>query len=420
MPKNQKLNSVLIIGSGPIVIGQACEFDYSGSQSLRSLREDGIETILINSNPATIMTDPSMADHVYLLPLTTKSIIQILKEHPQIDAVLPTMGGQTALNLCIEADDKGIWKDFGVDLIGVDIDAINVTEDREQFRELMIKIDVPMAPQATATSFLKGKEIAQEFGFPLVIRASYTLGGAGASFVYKEEDFDEYYNKVCAKPDGIVEWSILLDRIMVQETRFYRNPESLALFSNYLENISSHKETKAINIWSVGCSSGEEPYTLAILCQEILNTLQSSRSYGITATDISLPVLAKAREGLYNARKLLDLKSELIDSYFEALDGNKFKIKSPLKNKVCFSMANMIDIEKSPLRNMDVIYCQNVLIYFRKERKHIILNSLVERLAPGGLLIIGQGEALDWHNSLVSRVPDNQTLAYIRQTTQEH
>ena len=181
MPKNPKLKSILIIGSGPIVIGQACEFDYSGTQALRSLREDGIETILINSNPATIMTDPSMADHVYLLPLNTKSIVQILKEHPQIDAVLPTMGGQTALNLCIEADEKGIWKDFGVEIIGVNIDAINITEDREQFRELMLDIGVPMAPQ----------EIAQEFGFPLIIRASFTLGGAGASFVYKEEDFDE-------------------------------------------------------------------------------------------------------------------------------------------------------------------------------------------------------------------------------------
>ncbi len=190
MPRNKDLKSILIIGSGPIVIGQACEFDYSGSQALRSLREDGIETILINSNPATIMTDPAMADHIYLLPLTTKSIIQILKEHPQIDAVLPTMGGQTALNLCIEADEKGIWQDFGVKLIGVDINAINITEDREQFRNLMEKIGVGMAPQATATSFLKGKEIAQQFGFPLVIRASYTLGGAGASIVYKPEDFD--------------------------------------------------------------------------------------------------------------------------------------------------------------------------------------------------------------------------------------
>ncbi len=195
MPKRKDLKSILIIGSGPIIIGQACEFDYSGSQALRSLKEDGIETILINSNPATIMTDPVMADHIYLKPLNTKSIIQILKEHPQIDAVLPTMGGQTALNLCIEADEKGIWEDFGVEIIGVDINAINITEDREKFRELMMKIGVGMAPQATATSFLKGKEIAQEFGFPLCVRASYTLGGAGASIVYRKEDFDELLSR---------------------------------------------------------------------------------------------------------------------------------------------------------------------------------------------------------------------------------
>ena len=190
MPKVNSIKSILVIGSGPIIIGQACEFDYSGSQALRSLREDGIETILINSNPATIMTDPTMADHVYLKPLNTKSIIEILKKH-KIDAVLPTMGGQTALNLCIEAADKGIWDDFNVKIIGVDIDAIQITEDREQFRELMTKIGVGMAPQATANSYLRGKEIAQQFGFPLVIRASYTLGGAGASFVHKAEDFDE-------------------------------------------------------------------------------------------------------------------------------------------------------------------------------------------------------------------------------------
>ncbi len=190
MPKDTSIKSVLIIGSGPIVIGQACEFDYAGSQSARSLREEGIEVILINSNPATIMTDPSMADHVYLKPLTTKSIIEILKAHPQIDAVLPTMGGQTALNLAIEADEKGIWKDFGVRLIGVDINAINITEDREQFKNLLNKIGIPQAPAKTANSFLQGKEIEQEFGFPLVIRPSFTLGGTGAAIVYKKEDFD--------------------------------------------------------------------------------------------------------------------------------------------------------------------------------------------------------------------------------------
>jgi carbamoyl-phosphate synthase large subunit len=191
MPKDNSIKSVLIIGSGPIVIGQACEFDYAGSQSARSIREEGIEVILINSNPATIMTDPTMADHVYLLPLTTKSLIQILKEHPQIDAVLPTMGGQTALNLCLEADEKGIWEDFGVKLIGVDVNAINITEDREQFKQLLERINVPTAPAKTATSFLKGKEIAQEFGFPLVIRPSFTLGGTGAAFVHTKEEFDE-------------------------------------------------------------------------------------------------------------------------------------------------------------------------------------------------------------------------------------
>ena len=190
MPLRKDIESILIIGSGPIIIGQACEFDYSGSQALRSLKEDGITTILINSNPATIMTDPVMADHIYLKPLTTNSIKEILLVH-DVDAVLPTMGGQSALNLCIEADEKGIWEDFNVEIIGVDIDAINICEDREQFKQLLKKIDIPVAPAKTATSFLKGKEIAQEFGFPIVIRPSFTLGGSGASLVHRSEDFDE-------------------------------------------------------------------------------------------------------------------------------------------------------------------------------------------------------------------------------------
>ena len=190
MPKDNSIKHILIIGSGPIVIGQACEFDYSGSQAARSLREEGIEVSLINSNPATIMTDNVVADHVYLLPLEVSSLEQILKEQ-EIDAVLPTMGGQTALNLCIEADKDGLWEEYGVDIIGVDIDAINITEDREEFRKLMGEIGIGMAPAQTATSYLKGKEIAQEFGFPLCIRASYTLGGSGATFCFNEGEFDE-------------------------------------------------------------------------------------------------------------------------------------------------------------------------------------------------------------------------------------
>ena len=191
MPKDKNIKSILIIGSGPIIIGQACEFDYSGSQALRSLQEDGIKTILINSNPATIMTDPSMADHIYLKPLNTKSIIEILEIHDDIDAVLPTMGGQTALNLCIEAQEKEVWSRFNVKIIGVDIDAIEITEDREKFRTLLNEINIPVAPAESASSFLKGKEIAQRFGFPLVIRPSFTLGGTGASIVFKEDKFNE-------------------------------------------------------------------------------------------------------------------------------------------------------------------------------------------------------------------------------------
>jgi carbamoyl-phosphate synthase large subunit len=194
MPKNNSINSVLIIGSGPIVIGQACEFDYSGSQAARSLREEGIEVTLINSNPATIMTDKVVADNVYLEPLEPASIIKILQQH-KIDAVLPTMGGQTALNLAIECDNMGIWEEHGVEIIGVDIAAIEITENRESFRNLMEEIGIPMAPQATAKSFLEGKEIAQKFGFPLCIRASFTLGGAGASIVHDPKEFDDLLDR---------------------------------------------------------------------------------------------------------------------------------------------------------------------------------------------------------------------------------
>ena len=189
MPKDLSIKSVLIIGSGPIIIGQACEFDYSGSQAARSLREEGIEVILINSNPATIMTDPMMADKVYLLPLTVESIEKILMENT-IDAVLPTMGGQTALNLCMEVDEVGIWKKYGVRLIGVDIAAIETAEDREKFRQLMVKIGIAVAPSRVANSFLEGKEFAQAIGFPLVIRPSFTLGGTGGGFVHGKEDLD--------------------------------------------------------------------------------------------------------------------------------------------------------------------------------------------------------------------------------------
>ncbi len=211
MPRDRSIRSVLIIGSGPIIIGQACEFDYAGSQASRSLREEGIEVVLINSNPATIMTDKVTADHVYLLPLEKKSIREILEKH-HIDAVLPTMGGQTALNLCIDCDKAGIWEHYGVKIIGVDIAAIEMTEDREKFRLKMIELNVGVCKGATATSFLEGKEIAQEIGFPLVIRPSFTLGGTGGGFVNKPEEFDAALNRgLHASPihEVLVEQSIM-------------------------------------------------------------------------------------------------------------------------------------------------------------------------------------------------------------------
>jgi carbamoyl-phosphate synthase large subunit len=190
MPKRTDISSILIIGAGPIIIGQACEFDYSGSQAARSLREEGIEVILINSNPATIMTDPMMADKVYLLPLTIESIEEILEENPQIDSVLPTMGGQTALNLCKEADELGVWEKYKVNMIGVDVKAIDTAEDREKFRQLMIDIGIGVAPSRVANSLLEGKEFAQEIGIPLVIRPSFTLGGTGGGIVMHKDELD--------------------------------------------------------------------------------------------------------------------------------------------------------------------------------------------------------------------------------------
>ena len=211
MPQDNSIKSVLIIGSGPIIIGQACEFDYSGSQAARSLREEGVKVILINSNPATIMTDPMMADKVYLLPLTVESIEQILEEN-SIDAVLPTMGGQTALNLAKEADELGVWNKYNVRLIGVDIKAIEKAEDREKFRQWMIQMNIPVAQAKTANSFLEGKEFAQDIGFPLVIRPSFTLGGTGGGFVHSKDQLDEALNRgLSASPihEVLVEKAVL-------------------------------------------------------------------------------------------------------------------------------------------------------------------------------------------------------------------
>ena len=190
MPKNSSIKHILIIGSGPIIIGQACEFDYSGTQASRSLREEGIKVTLLNNNPATIMTDPMTADNIYMDPINIASIEKILTIHPDIDSVLPTMGGQTALNLAKEAYELGIWDKYNVDVLGADLDAIEKTENRELFRLFMQELGINICPSKIANSYLEGKEVAQELGFPLVIRPSYTLGGYGGGFVHNKEDLD--------------------------------------------------------------------------------------------------------------------------------------------------------------------------------------------------------------------------------------
>lgn len=229
MPRNTSIKSVLIIGSGPIIIGQACEFDYAGSQASRSLREEGIEVTLINSNPATIMTDKVTADHIYLLPLNVISIEQILKEQ-KIDAVLPTMGGQTALNLCKEAEEIGLWKKYNVKIIGVDIKAIDTTENRELFRQLMHKLEIPVPQSKTANSFLEGKEFAQEIGFPVVIRPSFTLGGSGGGFVKDKKELDEALNRgLKASP---------IHEVLVEKSVWGWKEYELELLRDNLDNIT--------------------------------------------------------------------------------------------------------------------------------------------------------------------------------------
>ncbi len=232
-------------------------------------------------------------------------------------------------------------------------------------------------------------------------------------------DYDAYLASVCARPSGVIEWNLLLDRLMVHETRFYRNPESLTLFSSFIETrIGEKPAERPLAIWSVGCSTGEEPYTLAVLCFEAYRKSQQTPNFGVTGTDISLPAVKKAREGVYNARRLLDLDPALVQEYFQQEGSAHYRVKDFVKQRVCFSMANIVDIARSPQRNMDLIYCQNVLIYFRKDRVHKILNCLAERLAAGGLLVIGQGEVTDWRHPDVYRVSSNQALAFRRRDDQ--
>ena len=194
MPKRTDIHKVLIIGSGPIIIGQACEFDYSGTQACKALRKEGYEIVLVNSNPATIMTDPGMADHTYIEPLTVDSVEKIIeKEKP--DALLPNLGGQTALNLSIALDEAGILSRNHVKVIGVDLEAIKRGEDRITFKETMNSLGIPMAKSEPCYSLEEAEKIAGHFGYPVVLRPAYTMGGTGGGIVYNVEELRE----VCSR-----------------------------------------------------------------------------------------------------------------------------------------------------------------------------------------------------------------------------
>ncbi|MCS3953180.1 carbamoyl-phosphate synthase large subunit [Salinibacter ruber] len=239
MPKRTDIDTILLIGSGPIVIGQACEFDYSGSQSARALMDEGYRVILVNSNPATIMTDPLMADEVYLRPLTPSSIAQIAREE-EPDAVLPTMGGQTGLNVAQDLKKDGFWDEEGIDVIGVDIDTVQITEDRQEFRTLMDDIGLDQSRSDTAKSLLEAKEITQELGgLPVVLRPSYTLGGSGGGIVWDAEDFEEMVTRGLELSPA---HQVLIDECLFgwkeYELELLRDPNDNVIIIASIENVT--------------------------------------------------------------------------------------------------------------------------------------------------------------------------------------
>lgn len=234
-------------------------------------------------------------------------------------------------------------------------------------------------------------------------------------------NYDTYYEKLMSGLAGEIEWSTLVDRLTVQETSFFRHQSSFKLVRDYVQALFARQpERKQVDVWSVGCSTGEEPYALAMLLDELISGMQGGRYFGVTATDLSLPALAKAREGLYNARKVAMVPEPYRDRYFTPAaseryqESGRYQVVPALKERVCFARLNVLDLGDAPMRNMDVIFCQNLLIYFRRWRKKDIVNHLAERLAPGGLLVIGVGELLDWSHPQIERYPYDNTLAFMR------
>jgi type IV pilus assembly protein PilK len=228
-------------------------------------------------------------------------------------------------------------------------------------------------------------------------------------------DYDAYYEQLMVA-HGEREWILLVDRLAVQETSFFRHASSYALVEKHLKALIVDAKVQTFNLWSAGCSTGEEPYSLALLVEDLLNSLRRKDIfYGITATDISLPTLAKAKLGIYNERKLHGIPDKLKEQYFHILANHRdWQVSELLKARIAFAQLNLMELEKAPFGDMDVIFCQNVLIYFRRFRKRDVVSHLASRLQLGGILVLGVGEMMDWQHPLLERIDYPDTLAYRR------
>ncbi|MCW3147456.1 protein-glutamate O-methyltransferase CheR [Stutzerimonas stutzeri] len=230
-------------------------------------------------------------------------------------------------------------------------------------------------------------------------------------------DYSSYFRQVTSGPRGAVEWSMLMDRLTVQETRFYRHPDSFALLEKHLAlRLQSEGIERPWALWSVGCASGEETYSLAISAAEVLRGSGRDESFGVTGTDISLSALDRARDAVYGVRRLEQVAPDLRERYFKTIPGDRMQIIPTLAARVCFAKLNVLELAAAPLSGMDVIFCQNLLIYFRRWRRREILNRLAERLAPGGLLVIGVGEVVGWQHPDLVPVANDQVLAFTRKS----
>ncbi|CBL47264.1 Methyltransferase PilK [gamma proteobacterium HdN1] len=228
-------------------------------------------------------------------------------------------------------------------------------------------------------------------------------------------DYDAYYEQLTSGLSGEIEWSTLVDRLTVQETSFFRHQPSFDLVRSHVRDLFVHQPNRRqVNLWSVGCATGEEPYSLAMLMDQLIRSVDGNRYFGVTATDLSLPALAKARKGVYSARKVERIPQIYRDRYFQPVGKAQFEIIAELRNQVSFSRMNVLDLKAAPMLDMDVIYCQNLLIYFKNQRKKEIVSHLAERLAPGGLLVIGVGELMEWSHPRVVRYASDNTLAFLR------